>query len=122
MTLTGLQQAAVDAIKVAFPSLAQCEMYGGQLTGQVGSRVAIHAPAVLVAALGCKPISDPGIEGQMDMRCRMVAYVIAQDSSSRNTREGTCIDLAEAVALLIHNNNFALPMVGLAQLGQMQGT
>lgn len=67
MMLTELQQAAVDAIKVAIPSLAQCEIYGGQFGGQTGRKVAIHAPAVFVTMLGCKPVSDPGIEGQMDI-------------------------------------------------------
>jgi len=33
MTLTGLQQAAVDAIHAAIPTLAQCEVYGGQFSG-----------------------------------------------------------------------------------------
>jgi len=121
VTLTGLQQAAVDAIKAAIPTLAQCEIYGGQFSGQPGSRVAIHAPAVLITILGCKPVSDPGIEGQMDMQCRFAAYVLAQNNRSRDQREGACIDLVESVSLLIHNNNFGLPMVGLAALVQMQG-
>jgi len=121
MTLTGLQQAAVDAIKTDIPSLSQCEIYGGQFTGQPGSRVAIHAPAVLVTMLGCKPVSDPGIEGQMDVQCRLAAYVLAQNNRSRDAREGACIDLVESVSLLIYNNNFALPMVGMASLVQMQG-
>jgi len=121
MTITELQQAAVDAITAAIPSLSQCEIYGGQFGSNLGDRVAIHAPAVLVAALGCKPISDPGIAGQMDISCRMAAYVLAQHHGDRSKREGACIDMVEHVATIIHNNNFNAPLVSPAKVIQMQG-
>jgi len=121
MTLTELQSAAVAAIKAAIPTLAQCEVYGGQFAGEHGQRTAIHAPAVLVAVLGVKTISDPGVDGQMDVQARFVAYAVAKYANDRQKREGGCIDLAEAVALLIHNNNFASPGVGTANVMQMQG-
>jgi len=119
-SLTELQAAAVAGIKVAIPSLAQCEPYAGQFSGDAGSRVAIHAPAVLVAMLGCKPLSDPGT-GQFDATCRMAAYVLARYANDRNKREAGCVDLAEAVATLIHLNNWSLPGVGCARINQMQG-
>jgi len=120
-TLTELQQAAVDAIHAAIPSLLQCESYGGQFAGEHGNRIAIHAPAALIATLGCKQLSDPGVDGQMDVQARFAAYVVAKYANDRNKREGGCIDLAEAVALTIHNNNFSLPGVGAAKVQQMQG-
>jgi len=121
MTLTELQSAAVTAIKTAIPTLAQCEIYGGQFAGEHGNRVAIHAPAVLIAGLGARPVTDPGIDGQMDVSARFAAYAVAKYANDRQKREGGCIDLAEAVALLIHNNNFTLPGVGTAKVMQVQG-
>jgi len=120
MTLTELQTAAVAGIKAAIPSLAQCEPYAGQFAGDPGSRIAIHAPAVLVATLGCKPLSDPGT-GQVDASCRMAAYVLARYANDRNKREAGCIDLAEVVALIVHLNNWSLAGVGCARINQMQG-
>ncbi len=120
VTLTELQSAAVAGISAAIPSLAQCEPYAGQFAGDAGGRVAIHAPAVLVAILGCKPLSDPGT-GQFDVSCRMAAYVLARFANDRNKREAGCVDLAEAVAVLIHQNNWGLAGVGCARINQLQG-
>jgi len=120
MTLTELQDAAVAGIHAAIPALAQCDPYAGQFAGDAGSRVAIHAPAVLVAMLDCNPLSDPGT-GQFDVQCRMAAYVLARYANDRNKREAGCVDLAEAVALIIHQNNWSLAGVSSAYIVQMQG-
>jgi len=120
MRITEFQNIIVSAIHKALPNIKQCEIYGGQFDGEHGQRVAIHAPAVFVAARSTLAISDPGITGQMDINLELSAFIIAQYANDRIRREGGCMDLAESVALLIHNNNFNQAFVGEAKVKRMQ--
>lgn len=115
ITITELQTAVVTGVAAAIPDLHQCEMYGGQFSGEPGKRTVIHAPAVFIAALGSKALADPGT-GEMDMQLKLVAYVLARFAGDRKKREGGCIDLAEAVALFLHRNTFGMSYVGMGAI------
>jgi len=118
-TLTQLQSAVVAALK-ALPGVVQCELYGGQFAGEPGSRVAIHAPAILIELTDGRPSAEPGT-GELDLACRLSAYVLARYAGDREAREAGAIDLAEAVALTVHRNAWGLIGVGEARIERLAG-
>ncbi len=120
-TLTELQDAAVAHIKAKAPGLRQCAPYAGQFAGEPGARVAIHAPAVLVAALDARPASPADVgDGRMDVTARMAAYCLARHAGDPGKREGACQDLAANVALAVSLASFGLADTGCARVIDMK--
>ena len=117
MMLTELQAAAVTHIRARVKGVRQCAPYAGQFAGEPGARVAIHAPAVLVAVLDARPASPADVgDGRMDATARLAAYCLARFAGDPGRREGACQDLAANVALAVSLSDFGLAGAGCARV------
>jgi len=117
-SIVQLLDASVWAIDAGIEGLAQCEVYAGQFRAGETDKARVTAPAVFVACLGAPIDKDPGTE-QVALNCRMAAVVIARNARGRGPRSEDAVCLAEAVALLVQYNQFALADVGAARVTRL---
>ncbi len=110
--ITTVQEAAIAAL-AAIPGVAQCKPYDGQFSGGTTRKVAVKAPAIFVAVLSAVPDADPGTD-QLDLKCRFAAYVLARNARGHAARGADCVNLAERVALTIHQNQWGLSGLSMA--------
>ncbi len=109
MRIKALLSAIQTRIQSSLPELKKCELHGGRFDLAELKRLAAGTPAIYIACLGSKPL-QPVNTGEQDLTLSLGAFIVTKDRAGL-PRYASAINLAEAVALLVTGNRFAVPGV-----------
>ena len=98
-----LRQAVVDAVEPAIPAVTTCKAHGGRFQPGEVKRIAVRAPAVLVALVSAseaKPVAG-GVCTELDFG----AFVVTRDRPG-SQRDAEGIVISQALLALVASNRW----------------
>lgn len=112
MRFTDLSSAVVTDLKGKFPALKACATHPGRFDLTEIKRVAIKAPAILVACLGVPKLDEAGTE-EKDVELVMAAFVLTKDQKGL-PRDVGALNIVEALLTHIPMRKWGMTGLGPA--------
>lgn len=111
MKINELQKAQVAAIKTLLPELKTCEEHGGRFDLSELAGLSAKTPALFVACLSIKGVSENGDE-TVALNNQFAAFIVTTDKKGL-TRSAAGKNIAEALSGWLPNQRFDLQGVGV---------